>query len=126
MGKKRIKKAFLVCSVRNATPEQKTTSESYVKNLETKGYKVHWPPRDTNQQDDLIGLRICSDNRAAIKGADEVHIMWDPNSQGSLFDIGMAFAFEKKIVLANPDAIQPTQAKSFNNVLLTLDKGFKK
>ncbi|OGF74132.1 hypothetical protein A2W54_01615 [Candidatus Giovannonibacteria bacterium RIFCSPHIGHO2_02_43_13] len=120
MAKKKIKKAFLVCSVRNATPEQKAAAEFYVKNLEAKGYKVHWPPRDTNQ-DDLIGLRICSDNRAAIKNADEIHIMWDQNSQGSLFDIGIAFALEKKVILANPNAVQPTQNKSFANVLLLLD-----
>ena len=115
----------MVCSVRNATWEQKATAEYYVKTLEARGYKVHWPPRDTDQNDP-VGLRICSDNRAAIKNADEVHIMWDPNSQGSLFDIGMAFALEKKVILANPDAVQPTQNKSFNNVLLTLDKGLKK
>jgi len=122
---KKQKSAFLVCSVRNATWEQKATAEYYVKTLEARGYKVHWPPRDTDQNDP-VGLRICSDNRAAIKNADEVHIMWDPNSQGSLFDIGMAFALEKKVILANPDAVQPTQNKSFNNVLLTLDKGLKK
>ena len=110
--------------MRNATLEQKATAEGYVKQLEAQGYKVHWPPRDTNQEDS-IGLRICADNRAAIKNADEVHIMWDPNSQGSLFDIGMTFAFGKKVILANPETVEPTQDKSFNNVLLSLDKGVK-
>jgi hypothetical protein len=32
----------------------------------------------------------------------------------------MAFALEKKIILANPDVIKRTEGKSFNNVLFAL------
>ncbi len=102
--------------------EQKAIAK-YVADLEKAGHKVHWPLRDTNQNDP-IGLRICSDNREAILESGEIHIWWNKKSQGSLFDFGMAFAFlaifRKKIVLANPESVERTPTKSFNNVLLEL------
>jgi nucleoside 2-deoxyribosyltransferase len=64
----------------------------------------------------VIGLRICQDNRAAIEAADEIHIYWNPDSKGSLFDLGIAFALRKQIVLIN--TVKPTATKSFENVLL--------
>lgn len=117
------KKIFLICPVRNITEREKKRIRRYLKKLEKQGHKVHWPLRDTNQ-DDPIGLRICTDNAKAIIWADEIHIWWNENSQGSLFDFGMSFMSsilgKKKIILANPDEIAPTNGKSFNNVLLVL------
>jgi len=64
------------------------------------------------------------DNFNAILNSREVHIWWSGNSQGSIFDFGMAFAllhiYDKKIILANPSHIIKTEGKSFNNVLLTI------
>ena len=113
-------KVFLICPVRNLEETEKEKIGSYVSKLEQNGSKVHWPPRDTNQEDS-IGLRICQDNREAIREADEVHVWWNPSSQGSLFDLGISFGMEKKFVLANPEAVQSTPHKSFNNVLLALN-----
>lgn len=113
-------KIFLICPVRGITEEEKVVIEKYVLDLEKTGHTVHWPPRDTNQNDS-IGLRICQDNRQAIEESDEIHIWWNEKSQGSLFDFGMAFALGKKIVLINPESVQKTPAKSFNNVLLELN-----
>ena len=87
------KKLFLICPVRNA----KHDYTSVVEALEQK-YEVHWPKRDTNQQD-TTGLRICKDNRQAIKDADVVGVIWDGESQGALFDLGMTFVLEKKILI---------------------------
>lgn len=112
-------KISLICPVRGITNEEKEVVEKYVLDLEQKGHKVHWPPRDTNQ-DDPVGLRICQDNRQAIKEADEIHIWWNKKSEGSLFDFGMVFGLEKRIVLINPESVIKTPTKSFNNVLLTL------
>ena len=114
------KSVFLICPVRNLEQQEKERIQSYVSGLEQDGKKVHWPPRDTNQEDS-VGLRICQDNREAIRKADEVHVWWNPSSQGSLFDVGMSFAMEKKTILANPEAVQSTPHKSFNNVLLALN-----
>jgi nucleoside 2-deoxyribosyltransferase len=91
-------KAFLICSVRGATAETLRAQEQYVAELEARGYEVHYPPRDTNQAADAA--EICSQNFWAIKNADEVHVFYSPKSQGTHFDLGMAFALAKKIVVA--------------------------
>lgn len=113
----------MICPVRNISKEELKKISEYVKNLEKQEHKVYWPPRDTNQNDP-IGLRICTDNAKAIIEADEVHIWWNSNSKGSLFDFGMSFMCsilgKKKILLANPHEVVPTAEKSFNNVLLVL------
>ena len=112
---------FVICPVRNVTEAEKRSIMSHVVELESGGLKVYWPSRDTDQKDP-IGLRICSDNRSAIEAANEVHVFWNASSTGSLFDLGMAFALRKKIVIINRDGVPPTPQKSFNNVLRTLDK----
>lgn len=114
------KKVFLICPVRNLTDDENRFLQDYISNLEKKGYKVHYPPRDTNQ-DDPIGLNICSENRAGIRKSDEVHIYWNPTSSGSGFDFGMTFMSEKPIKLINKNKIKRTPHKSFENVLLELD-----
>ena len=114
-------KIFLICPVRGITEGEMISIERYVLDVERSGHhKVYWPPRDTNQND-LIGLRICGDNRQAIEDADEVHIWWDGKSQGSLFDLGMAFALKKKIFLVNFGSVQITPHKSFDNLLHALN-----
>lgn len=92
-------RAFLICPVRGHRPSE---SSSWVEQLEAEGWSVHWPHRDTDQ-DDSVGLRICQDNRAAINDADRVFIVWDGKSKGCLFDLGIAFALFKPVtVLAAP------------------------
>lgn len=110
-------KIFLICPVRNATCEENTRIGAYVTGLESVNHSVYWPWRDT-QQSDPTGVRICADNRRALTEADEVHIWWSPESKGSHFDLGMAWALNKPIVRANP--IEPTPAKSYSNFLLTV------
>ena len=104
-------KTFLICPVRGKSREE---TAGVVEALESEGYEVHWPFRDTNQNDEC-GLRICQDNRAAIKSADVVHVVWDGQSQGCLFDLGMAFAEGKKVIpVSLPEA---TPHKSFQNMV---------
>ncbi|MCK5610379.1 hypothetical protein KAR91_51375 [Candidatus Pacearchaeota archaeon] len=105
------KTTFLICPVRGVDPKE---TESIVKDLEDNGTKVHWPPRDTNQ-DDPIGFDICTQNKQAIKDADEVHVVWDEKSQGCLFDLGMAFSMDKKINIV--DIPEGTSQKSFQNMM---------
>jgi len=116
------KKVFLICPVRKVTQQERTNISYYIERLEEDEHQVHWPERDTDQKDDPTGLRICSDNFEAISKADEVHVWWNKTSSGSLFDLGMAFALDKKIVLANEDDIDPTETKSFNNFLLAINR----
>jgi len=118
------KKIFLICPVRGINEEEAQFLQDYLSDLESKGHKVHYPPRDTNQNDP-IGLNICSENRAAIRNADEIHIYYTSKSEGSKFDFGMLFMAEKPLILINKDKIKRTPHKSFENVLLELDAKYK-
>lgn len=109
-------KVFLICPVRGHSPEE---TSSLVNELEQDGWDVHWPHRDTNQ-DDPIGLRICQDNRAAIEQAHLVFVVWDGKSTGSLFDLGMAFALRKQIVAL--ELPEQTEGKSFQNMVREWEK----
>ena len=120
-----MKDIFLICPVRKADQEVLERIKKYVADLESAGRSVYWPARDTNQND-AIGLHICKQNRWAIHVALEVHVWFDPKSQGSVFDFGMTFALalfmNKKIVIANPEDVKPTAEKSFQNVLIEFAK----
>ena len=104
-------KTFLICPVRGHKPEE---TEEIVAKLEKEGWEVHWPHRDTNQEDEH-GLNICKENRGAIITADIVHIVWDGKSTGSLFDMGMAFALGKEIKIIELPLL--TRGKSFQNMI---------
>lgn len=113
----RNKRIFLISPVRMVTVVERADVGGYVERLESEGFEVYWPIRDTNQND-CVGIKICHKNLQAIADADEVHIWFNKASQGSIFDFGMAFALGKKLVIANPDVIERTPHKSFENVLL--------
>jgi len=104
-------KAFLICPVRG---HDKRETLHWVWALEDMGYAVHWPPRDT-WQDDPVGLDICQANYEAIEAADKVFVVWDGKSAGSLFDLGMAFALNKPLEVLEAPA--PTLRKSFQNMM---------
>jgi len=110
---------FLICPVRDAEGPTLLRMKKYALNLEMEDHTVYLPREHTHQLD-LIGVRICGKNTRAINRADEVHIWFDENSRGSLFDLGTAFNAGKKMVLANPDDVKPTSGKSFANIVLYL------
>lgn len=113
----RGKKIFLISPVRNVIQTERPKIVAYVQKLEAEGHRVHWPARDT-PQDDSTGIDICLFNLDAITAANEVHIWYYQGSQGSIFDFGMIFALGKKLVLANGGSIERTPQKSFENVIL--------
>lgn len=108
------KMVFVICSVRGATEEYKLKLEEYVAELESLDYIVHLPHRDTNQN--VSGVEICSQNRDAIKISDEVHIFYSSSSQGTHFDMGMAFAMNKPIIVVENEQIG--EGKSFPRMLM--------
>ena len=151
---KEKRKVFIIQSVRGATKAEREFAISHAARLENSSYEVYLPARNTNQNDP-VGLRICTDNRKAIANADEIHIIWKKNnlnwfqkllswfvgklqkwgglqkSEGSYFDFGMSFMAQhfipdKKIILVNLDMIKPTGGKSFENVLHALTKRSRK
>ena len=108
-----MKKIFIICTVRGATPEYQKELEDYVDLLEADGVDVHLPHRDTNQN--ARGYDICNQNANAISMADEVHIFYNPDSQGTHFDMGVAFSLNKKINVVKSPEYGP--GKSFMRML---------
>ena len=90
------KKLFIIRPVRGISDEYREAVETQIEHLR-KTFDVYDPLTNTDQNDNT-GLRICRDNRDAIKKADIVAVIWDGKSTGCLFDLGMAFALKKKIM----------------------------
>ena len=112
-------KIYLICPVRNVTEEQKKEIDDYVATQEAEGNKVHYPPRDVNQNDET-GFNIVVAHRRAMKKCDRVDVFYDKNSTGSHFDLGMAFMEGKKIKLIK--AYQEDNAgKSFVKIMKMLE-----
>ena len=104
-------KLFLIHPVRGHVPAD--TAQT-VFDLVGEGFDVYWPIRDTNQ-DDAVGLNICRHNRSGIDSADVVGVIWDGLSKGCLFDLGMAFAMRKPILIIKVPS--STEGKSFQNMM---------
>ena len=107
------KKIFIICSVRGASLEYQAALEEYTQLQEENGVKVHLPHRDTNQT--ASGFDICTQNMQAIVDADEVHIFYNSKSQGTHFDMGVAFALKKPIVVVENEAYG--EGKSYPRML---------
>jgi hypothetical protein len=108
--------AFLICPVRNATEIEKGYLNYLIEHKEGEGLTIYYPTRDTDQNDHY-GLRICADNKLAMMNSEEVWVYWNKESKGSLFDLGMAFAFDKKVWIINPESLELSEVKSFDNML---------
>lgn len=115
---------YLICPVRNVTKKEKKYLDDYVKKVEAEGKRVHYPPRDVEQDD--VARRITYKHKEAMKKVKEVHVYWNRESTGSFFDLGMAYITEKPIFLVNREMIKKTPHKSFQNVLLYLDARYRK
>jgi len=75
--------------------QYKEKMEAHVFELEEKGHVVALPAFDDHEELDALG--VCKHNRSLLEQADEIHIIWDQRSFGTIFDLGMAFALRKKI-----------------------------
>jgi len=81
------------------------------KKLEALGHIVLIPAFDDHKELDELG--VCFHNRKKIKEADEVHVIWDQRSMGTIFDFGMAFALNKpiKIIYLEPKTFAGVMTK---------------
>jgi nucleoside 2-deoxyribosyltransferase len=111
-------KIFIICSVRGTSDIYKKNLEKYVCELESQGHSVHLPHRDTKQ--DNKGIDICKQNRTAIESADEIHIFYSENSQGTHFDMGVAFTARKPIKIIQN--VTYGEGKSFPRMLSEWEK----
>jgi hypothetical protein len=125
--------AFLICTVREADNIDKEFINDYLLLLRGQGKKVYYPANDTEQIDISGGYQICSDNCTAIENSKEVHVYWTKKSEGTKFDLGIAFyehkKYNKNIKLANRKQVEEIvkeqrkerKGKSFEMILLKLD-----
>lgn len=124
-------KVFLISPVRKPNDSSQKKIRQYIKVLEKQRIKVHWPIRDTPQEDPSGGYIICQTNFQAILNADEIHIWYDETSQGSKFDMGGVFMLveilgeKKKIVIVNDSEIMDDSQKSFYKVFKLLQEKTK-
>ena len=61
------------------------------------GHEVRTPAFDSHEG--LNELGVCEHNRDMIEWAEEVHVIWDQRSSGTVFDFGMCFALRKPLVI---------------------------
>jgi len=128
---------FLICPVKSMPGTTEKKIKKYVRALENEHKKtgglpkkVHWPLRDTPQDDPAGGFNICKTNFRAILVAEEIHIWYDETSGGLKFDMGGVFMLietlrnilylEKKIVIANENEVIDNSQKSFFKVFKRL------
>lgn len=80
------------------------------------GHEVRIPAFDSHPT--LDGLGACKSNREDVRWADEVHLIWDRRSTGTIFDFGMVFMAEKplKIIYLEP--------KTFEGVMQKYEESF--
>jgi len=110
-------KIYLIHPVKDITEEEKEALDKYVEDLElNKGYEVHYPIRDVNQ--DQRGVCICEEHLEAMIDCDEVHLAWTEKSRGSIWDLGMAYGLEKPLKIVPGFYPQSKEHKAYENVLL--------
>lgn len=87
---------------------------AHKKQLESEGYEVSLPAFDSFK--DMNEFEVCNYNYEKIKEADEIHVIWDGRSIGTIFDLGMCFALGKriKIIYLNPKTFS-NFAKLYHN-----------
>lgn len=126
-------RVFFISPVNNISSETLEKTKAYVAFLEDRqGFFVHWPYRDTEQNDPTGGYAICKTNfRAMMEWAGSIHIWYDETSGGSKFDMGGIFmliemlGWNKRIVIANEDEIPEeikNKKKSFYKVFKRLQR----
>ena len=69
---------------------------TWAEGLEEEGHETYVPLRDTEQVLTTEAW-ILANNLRGVKWSDECHLIWDLSSQGTLFDMGMAYALGKQI-----------------------------
>lgn len=132
---KRKKKIFLISPVSTSNPQNYEIVKKYVEKMENEDNEVHWPIRDT-EQNDPIGINICDTNSKKIfEWADEIHIYYLKESRGIQFDIGAVYfvirilGIKKKVVFVNKEDFQnelsEISGKSFIKVIAYLEEQTK-
>ena len=71
--------------------------EEVSERLTNEGHTVCIPAFDSHPEFDDLG--VCQYNKELIQKCDEVHLIWDGRSIGTIFDFGMVFYSGKPLVI---------------------------
>lgn len=79
--------------------------------LEEQGFEVIIPAFDDHL--DLDDLGVCEHNRDIMEEADEIHLIWDQRSMGTVLDFGMCFGMRKpfKAIYLEPKTLAGVMRK---------------
>lgn len=116
--------AYIICPVRQRTPEQDAEILALVAKLETQGVTVYLPGRDSNiaeTPDNRNTMSFCVAHRAAVERATIIPVHYSRNSEFSLFDLGMAWYARKPIQVANVDAVERDAEAGLGKAVLLRD-----
>jgi len=105
---------YIISPVRQLDSRTHRLLLSYTHLLENLGHIIHLPVRDTDQK--ATAVEISIQNVEAIRTADRIDIYFDPTSQGSKFDLGVAFALRKPLCLINSISMRE---KEYATLILT-------
>lgn len=89
--------------------QYKRNMKDFAECLEFEGHEVRIPA--FNDHPEFNELEICMHNKSIIEWADEVRMIWDRRSVGTIFDFGMVFALNK------PFKIEYLEPKTLENVM---------
>lgn len=78
-----------------STEYQHTRIAKHRRKLEKEGHEVLIPAFDDYPH--LTDLEACEHNRTKMAGAQQVHIIWNGRSRGTIGDFFMAFAMRKPV-----------------------------
>jgi nucleoside 2-deoxyribosyltransferase len=112
------KKAFVICSVRKATAEMLEELDRIYEKYTKLGYDVYLPHKRTNQEGS--GYAICTENYEAISKANIVIVVYYKESTGTHFDMGMAFALGKEIIVEH--ALIESGGKHYARMLMEWER----
>ncbi|HYD03117.1 MAG TPA: hypothetical protein VEC16_02355 [Alphaproteobacteria bacterium] len=77
--------------------------KDYVAKSESEGKKVYIPFHYNYQKDETGGIQICNNMRLVVEMAGTIAVAYNPASEGTKFDFGIALYHDKSVELLNPD-----------------------
>jgi hypothetical protein len=92
----------MICPVRNITEDQKKDIDNFINKQREEKKSIYCPIYHTDQNDSR-GLTICRTNGTAIMNAGKIKFYFEPTSNGSWFDYGMAYFADSKFECINPE-----------------------
>ncbi|MGV8171984.1 MAG: hypothetical protein ACP5OA_04795 [Candidatus Woesearchaeota archaeon] len=104
------RRIVLLHSVRGAGSEEPEFITEYAKKQENQGNALYIPKKFNFQKDETGGIAICNTMRYVIQNSGNAAIGYNPDSEGTKFDYGMALFLDRPITLLNQglDISEPT------------------